>query len=79
MNIYHSEMLLQGGRFFMSATQQQNTGWLLAVVLGAIFLGNVDVAVVNIATPSIHFSRGLMFRLIWHQAVCSLGCCSLHG
>jgi MFS family permease len=38
----------------MRTTQHRHTGWLLAALLGAIFLGNVDVAVVNIATPSIH-------------------------
>jgi MFS family permease len=28
-------------------------GWLLASLLGGMFLGNVDIAVVNVATPSI--------------------------
>lgn len=35
-------------------TQPSHKGWLLAALLGAILLGNVDVAVVNIATPSLH-------------------------
>jgi MFS family permease len=30
--------------------------WALAALLGAMFLGNVDVAIANIATPSIHAS-----------------------
>ncbi|HLZ57863.1 MAG TPA: MFS transporter [Ktedonosporobacter sp.] len=38
----------------MVSAPQQRKGWLLAALLGAIFLGNVDIAVVNIATPSIH-------------------------
>jgi MFS family permease len=38
----------------MVAMQQHYKGWLLTTLLGGIFLGNVDVAVVNIATPSIH-------------------------
>lgn len=38
----------------MEATRPQHKGWGLSALLGAIFLGNVDVAVVNIATPSIH-------------------------
>lgn len=29
-------------------------GWLLTSLLGGMFLGNVDIAIVNIATPSIH-------------------------
>jgi EmrB/QacA subfamily drug resistance transporter len=49
------EHSLKGRSIFMKATQQQqHSGWLLAALLGAIFLGNVDVAVVNIAIPSIH-------------------------
>jgi MFS family permease len=31
-------------------------GWALTALLGAMFLGNVDVAIANIATPSIHAS-----------------------
>jgi MFS family permease len=31
-------------------------GWTLTALLGAMFLGNVDVAIANIATPSIHAS-----------------------
>jgi MFS family permease len=27
---------------------------MLAALLGGVFLGNVDIAIVNIATPSIH-------------------------
>lgn len=38
----------------MTATRQHHKGWLLVALLGGIFLGNVDLAVVNIATPSIH-------------------------
>lgn len=38
----------------MGAIRQHHKGWLLAALLGGIFLGNVDLAVVNIATPSIH-------------------------
>jgi MFS family permease len=30
--------------------------WALAALLGAMFLGNVDVAIANVATPSIHAS-----------------------
>jgi MFS family permease len=37
----------------MLATRQHYKEWLLAALLGGIFLANVDVAVVNIATPSI--------------------------
>ncbi|WP_245790734.1 MFS transporter [Streptomyces monashensis] len=36
------------------ATQRpQHSGWLLTALLGGMFLGNVDIAIVNIATPSI--------------------------
>lgn len=38
----------------MEAARPHHKGWLLATLLGGIFLGNVDLAVVNIATPSIH-------------------------
>lgn len=30
-----------------------HSGWLLTALLGGMFLGNVDIAIVNIATPSI--------------------------
>lgn len=36
------------------APTTRHARWLLAALLGAIFLGNVDVAVVNIAAPAIH-------------------------
>jgi MFS family permease len=32
----------------------RRSGWLLTALLGGMFLGNVDIAIVNIATPSIH-------------------------
>ncbi|QBD83397.1 MFS transporter [Ktedonosporobacter rubrisoli] len=35
---------------------QQSKPWLLVALLGAVFLGNIDVAVVNIALPAIHAS-----------------------
>jgi MFS family permease len=38
----------------MITIRKHHRGWLLAALLGAIALGNIDVAVVNIATPSIH-------------------------
>jgi MFS family permease len=31
-----------------------HSGWLLTALLGGMFLGNVDIAIVNIAAPSIH-------------------------
>ena len=33
-------------------------GWLLATLLGGMFLGNVDLAIVNIAAPSLQEDRG---------------------
>lgn len=38
----------------MRTTYKHRKAWLLATLLGAIALGNIDAAVVNIATPSIH-------------------------
>lgn len=38
----------------MKIIRSHHKGWLLITLLGAILLGNVDVAVVNVATPSIH-------------------------
>jgi MFS family permease len=37
-------------------TRHHRLGWLLASLLGGRFLGNVDIAVVNVATPSISSS-----------------------
>jgi len=37
---------------------QQRARWLLAVLLGAMFLGNVDTAVTNTATPAIQSGLG---------------------
>lgn len=36
------------------AQRPRRSGWLLTALLGGMFLGNVDIAIVNIATPSIH-------------------------
>jgi hypothetical protein len=33
--------------------QRRRAGWGLAALLGAMFLGNVDVAIANVAGPSI--------------------------
>lgn len=40
----------------MSKTSQLHSGLLLAVLLGGVFMGNVDIAIVNIAMPSIRTS-----------------------
>lgn len=38
----------------MTQIRGRHAGWLLAVLLTGQFMANVDVAVVNVATPSIH-------------------------
>lgn len=38
----------------MAHIRQPHTGWLLVALLGGVFMGNVDVAIVNVAIPSIH-------------------------
>jgi len=35
-------------------TREPHTSWVLAVLLAAQFMANVDTAIVNVATPSIH-------------------------
>lgn len=49
------------------AASPARPGWALTALLGAMFLGNVDVAIANIATPSIHASlraSGGMLELV---------------
>lgn len=51
-----------GTRQGLSGQRGRRPGWLLASLLGGMFLGNVDIAVVNVAIPSIrdhlHASSG---------------------
>ncbi|MFJ1748809.1 MFS transporter [Streptomyces sp. NPDC088116] len=51
-----------GTRQVLSGQRGRRPGWLLASLLGGMFLGNVDIAVVNVAIPSIrdhlHASAG---------------------
>jgi MFS family permease len=48
--------------------RQQHRGWLLTTLLGGMFLGNVDIAVVNVAVPSIranlHASGGALELIV---------------
>jgi MFS family permease len=37
-----------------TTTQRQSATWILSVLLMGLFITNIDVAVVNVATPSIH-------------------------
>ncbi|WP_329164214.1 MFS transporter [Streptomyces sp. NBC_01387] len=57
-----SESARAGTRQGLSGQRGRRPGWLLASLLGGMFLGNVDIAVVNVAIPSIrdhlHASSG---------------------
>jgi MFS family permease len=58
----------QAGRAPADAGAASRSGWALAALLGALFLGNVDVAIATIAAPSIqaglHASGGALELIV---------------